>query len=173
MIKHWAKVAKAETHPAQVLEVLKHSRETNPYLRGLIAYAGFPQTGIEYRRRPRYRGESKFQWWDYFSLAVTGITSFSAKPLHLTTWLGLILSAVSFLAALFYLGLYLSGRVAVAGFTTIILVQLFLAGVQLLSIGLIGKYIAGIFDDVKNRPRSVVEKSTLPEGTVFQNGILD
>jgi glycosyltransferase involved in cell wall biosynthesis len=157
----------------QVLEVLKHFREANPYLRGLIAYAGFNQIGVSYKRRKRYSGKSKFLWWDYFSLAWIGITSFSSKPLQFTTWLGFLLSVFSFLAALFYLSLFVLGRVKVAGFTTTILLQLFLTGVQLLSIGLIGKYIAAIFDEVKSRPRSIVETVAGQDTALAKPGVLD
>lgn len=141
----------------KVLEALKSFKEANPYLRGLIAYAGFRQLGITYARRPRFRGVSKFSWWDYFSLAWDGITSFSAKPLRLATWFGFGLSTLSFLAGIFYLILFLAGGVAVPGFTTLILVHLFLAGVQLLSMGLIGTYVGAIFHEVKQRPRSIIE----------------
>ena len=141
----------------QVLTALASFQEANPYLRGLIAYAGFPQIGIPYARRPRYKGVSKFSWWDYVSLAWNGITSFSAKPLKIATWIGFLMSSLSFMTGTFYLVLFLMGKIQVPGFTTLILVQLFLAGVQLLSMGLMGTYVGAIFDEVKRRPRSIIE----------------
>ncbi len=141
----------------QVIEAIKHFKESKIYLRGLIAFAGFEQIGITYDRRPRFKGESKFSWWDYVSLAWTGLVSFSSKPLRLVTWLGLLISGVSFAGFLFYLWLYFFSGVPVRGFTTLILVQLLLAGVQLLCVGLMGSYIGFIFDEVKRRPQGIIE----------------
>jgi glycosyltransferase involved in cell wall biosynthesis len=147
----------------RVLTALSDFKESRIYLRGLISYIGFDQAGIAYDRRPRYRGASKFSWWDYLELALTGITSFSSKPLRIATWLGLLFASTSFAGMVFYLGLFLSGRVGVKGFTTLILVNLLLSGVQLLCIGLMGVYVGGVFEEVKRRPWAIVEK-TLPAG---------
>ena len=141
----------------QVIEIIKSFDESNPYLRGLIAYAGFNQIGIPYDRRPRFRGESKFSWWEYLQLALDGITSFSHKPLNIAVWLGFTFSLASFFAVLFYIWLYLFFGIGVPGFTTLILVHLFLAGIQLLFLGVLGTYIGRIFDQVKRRPVSIVE----------------
>lgn len=140
-----------------VVNELKSLPERLLYLRGLIASLGFEQIGIPYERRARYGGESKFSWLGYLQLAVDGITSFSTRPLRLATFLGILISFASFLGFCFYLGLFLFVGVPVAGFTTLVLTQLFLAGVQLLSIGIVGAYIGRIFIEVKQRPRSVVE----------------
>jgi glycosyltransferase involved in cell wall biosynthesis len=141
----------------QVIDALATFKESQIYLRGLIAYAGFSQKGIVYDRRPRFRGVSKFNWYGYVALAWTGISSFSSKPLRIVTWLGTVLSAVSFLGCLFYLALYVVVGVPARGFTTLILVQLLLAGVQLLCVGLMGSYIGFIFEEVKRRPQAFVE----------------
>ncbi len=146
----------------KVVKALSEFKEANPYIRGLISYAGFKQVGFSYDRRPRYRGVSKFTWFDYLNLAWTGITSFSSKPLEIATWIGLTFAGLSFLGTLFYLGLYFTGHIPVRGFTTLVLIQLFIAGVQLLCIGLLGKYLGFIFKEVKSRPLSIVEKS-IPE----------
>lgn len=145
----------------QVIEAIKTFEESNPYLRGLIAYAGFNQIGIQYDRRPRYQGDSKFSWWEYVKLAVDGITSFSHKPLNIAVWVGLIFSIASFAGVLFYLWLYFYYGVGIAGFTTLILVHLFLAGTQLMFFGILGAYVGRIFDEVKRRPRSIVETITI------------
>lgn len=141
----------------KVLHCLSYFREANPYLRGLIAYSGFRQIGIPYDRRARFHGESKFTYFQYIQLAVDGITSFSRKPLALATWAGLSLSLISFLAAGFYFLKYVFVGAALPGFTTIILVQLFLAGVQLFCVGIVGAYVGRIFDDVKQRPRAIID----------------
>ena len=141
----------------QVVDILGSFKESKIYLRGLIAFAGFNQKGIPYDRRPRHRGVSKFSWFEYMALAWTGIASFSSKPLKIVTWLGIILSVISFCGCIFYLALYALVGVPARGFTTMILVQLLLAGVQLLCVGLMGSYIGLIFEEVKGRPRAIVE----------------
>jgi len=162
----------------RVVECLREFKESNPYLRGLIAYAGFPQIGIPYSRRARYRGKSKFSWFQYWKLAWDGITSFSREPLNLATWCGGVLSALSLGGAVFYFIYYFVMRPQAPGFTTIILCMLFLAGVQLLFLGVLGAYIGRIFDEVKRRPISIVEEfypanqgDTRPIETPQANGL--
>jgi polyisoprenyl-phosphate glycosyltransferase len=142
----------------QVISSLSEFREASPYLRGLISYIGFQQASFPYHRRPRYRGISKFSWWSYFELAWDGITSFSRKPLVVAAWVGAALAGASFLGAGYYLGLYFIVGTGLPGFTTLVLLQLFLAGVQLLCIGVIGTYLGRVFEEVKQRPRSIVER---------------
>lgn len=142
----------------KVLDCLKGFKEMNPYLRGLIAYAGFNQKGIEYTRRARYKGESKFNWFGYFQLALDGITSFSRKPLAIATWSGFGLFIFSILASFYYLLMHFVVGVKQPGFTTLVIMQLFFAGVQLLCIGILGAYIGRIFEEVKSRPRFIVEE---------------
>lgn len=143
----------------QVIECLRNLPEANPYIRGLVAYAGFPQTGFIYDRRPRYHGVSKFSWFQYLSLAWDGVTSFSREPLNLATWAGAILAVISFISAIFYLCLHLMVGSKAPGFTTLMLTMLFLSGVQLLCLGVVGTYIGRIFEDVKRRPISIIEKT--------------
>ncbi len=142
----------------KVIECLKSFKEANPYLRGIISYAGFNQIGVSYNRRPRYDGVSKFKWWDYFQLAWDGITSFSRKPLALATWIGFGFAFLSFSGMFVYLLIHLFIGTRLPGFTTIVLFQLFLAGIQLICLGVLGAYISRIFEDVKNRPRSIIEE---------------
>lgn len=133
--------------------------ERDPYLRGLVSFIGFRQIGVPYHRGKRLHGPSKFSYFDYLRLAWDAITSFSQVPLKLIALAGFCLSGISFLASLFYLGLYITGKVPVQGFTTLILILLFVSGVQLLCLGILGEYIARIFDEVKARPRSIVTDS--------------
>ncbi|MBI3860854.1 MAG: glycosyltransferase family 2 protein [Planctomycetia bacterium] len=146
----------------QVIECLRQFREANPYLRGLIAYAGFSQTGIVYDRRPRYRGVSKFSWFQYWRLAWDATTSFSHEPLNVATYLGIALSLVSFTGALGYLIFHFAHGTRAPGFTTLIFSIFFLAGIQLICIGVIGVYVGRIFEEVKSRPKSFVETAYPP-----------
>lgn len=141
----------------KVLHSLNKFKEVNPYIRGLIAYTGFNQTGVAYDRRPRYDGKSKFGYLDYWSMALDGLTAFSRKPLAIVSWLGFALAFASFLGALFYIWFHFIVGTRLPGFTTLILVHLFLAGIQLLCFGMMGAYIARIFDEVKRRPLSIIE----------------
>ncbi len=143
-----------------VIDALKNFPEKGLYLRGMIAYAGFSQFGIPYCRRPRWKGESKFSWFDYVALALTGVTSFSAKPLFLVLWLGTLLSILSFLGFVLYLCFWLFGGIPVKGFTTLVLIHLGLSGVNLICLGAIGRYVGAIFDEVKGRPRYILDPST-------------
>lgn len=140
-----------------VLEKVLQFQESSIYLRGIISYVGYNQIGIPYNRRKRFFGESKFRWRDYMHLAIDGITSFSQRPLYMTAYAGIMLSAASFMGMLFYLAQYFSGSIPVKGFTTLILVQLLLTGIQLLCLGINGLYVGRIFEEVKKRPRSFVQ----------------
>ena len=141
----------------EVVNQLAGFKENNPYLRGLVSFIGYEQVGIPYDRRPRYSGETKFNWWSYFSLAVDGITSFSRRPLMLATWLGMLFSLFSFVGFFFYFLYYFIVGIQIQGFTTLVLVMLLLSGIQLFCMGVLGAYIGRIFDDVKKRPISIVE----------------
>lgn len=133
--------------------------ERNLYLRGLISYAGFKQTGIPYDREARTRNASKFTFWSYTSLALDALASFSRAPLKLISMMGLLMSFLSFISMAFYFILYLLGQIPVRGFATLILVLLLIAGIQLLSLGIVGEYICRIFDEVKRRPRTIISDS--------------
>lgn len=141
---------------AVVRTLTERMPEHNPYLRGLVSYAGFRQIGVPYERHRRHAGASKFSYFGYLRLAWDAITSFSRAPLMLVSWLGFCLAAVAAVGIIGYFVLYLSGGVEAKGFTTLILVILFVSGVQLISLGILGQYIARIFDEVKNRPRSII-----------------
>lgn len=146
----------------KVVDALKGFKESSLYLRGLISYIGYRQIGVPYQRRPRYRGISKFSLIDYFVLAMDGITSFSKKPLTFVTLAGFILSLVGFVGILVYAALFFAGKISQPGFTTMILVILAASGVQLFSLGLIGIYIGRIFEEVKGRPRALIEAQFPP-----------
>lgn len=144
----------------RVVRVLRERfKEHNPYLRGLISYAGFRQAGVPYAREARAAGISKFSFWSYMSLAFDALTSFSRLPLRLVSFIGVVISMLSFVALICYLVLYFAGMIPVRGFATLILVMLLAGGLQLLSLGLVGEYICRIFDEVKGRPRTIVADS--------------
>lgn len=132
-------------------------REHNPYLRGLISYTGFNQIGVPYAREARKLGRSKFTLSSYLMLALDAVTSFSRIPLKLVTLVGITLSLFSFVGFLIYFAAWLVGDIPVRGFTTLLLVILLASGIQLFSLGILGEYIGRIFDEVKNRPRTIIQ----------------
>jgi len=142
-----------------VVEMLKEMREENRYVRGLSAWVGFPQTGIYFDRDPRYAGEVKYTLAKSMKVALSGITSFSEKPLNFSSYAGFIITAFSFVYAVYLLiSKTIRPDLVIQGWTTTIIVILFFGGVQLISIGIIGQYIAKIYREVKRRPLYVIKE---------------
>ena len=147
----------------RVVEALRTLREGHRFMKGLFAWVGFPSKAILYERAPRHAGHSKWNYWKLWNFAIEGVTSFTVMPLKLASYLGL---AVSVFAALFILQLVvrtiLFGN-PVAGYPSLMAVVLFLGGVQLLTLGIVGEYLGRIFNETKRRPLYLVE-SFLPPG---------
>lgn len=148
-----------------VVDLINRMPEKNRFVRGLRAWAGFRKTGIEYERRERAGGEPKYTGTKLLKLAADGIFSFSATPLRLATVLGLVVSGISFLGAGFTLFQRLFpdwfaqfGLAPVPGYATIVISILFVGGVQLVCIGLVGEYVGRIYDETKQRPAWVVQE---------------
>jgi glycosyltransferase involved in cell wall biosynthesis len=140
----------------RVVAVLREMPERNKFLRGLRTWAGFRQTSLPYERDARYAGHTKYSFAKLLRLAFDGIVSYSYVPLRLSYAFGLLVSGSSFALAVVYLGQRLfSQKYIPQGFTTIAILILFLGGVQLLSLGLVGEYIGRIYDEVKRRPEFV------------------
>jgi polyisoprenyl-phosphate glycosyltransferase len=132
-------------------------RERHRFIRGMTAWVGFRQTAVPYARPPRTRGETKWPLRKMLRFAVDGLTSFSLVPLQLATWLGFFVSAFSFLYILVVLWLKLRG-INVTGWTTLMFFILFLGGVQLILIGVLGEYLGRIYEEVKRRPLYLVDE---------------
>lgn len=143
----------------KVLDYLKKFDEKNLYLRGLVSYIGFNQTGINYERKERLSGKSKFSIMDYIALALNAITSFTKKPLLIIFYIGTFFSLLSFILIPIYLLLFLFGFVETKGFTTLILIFLFFFGFLTLLIGILGVYIGYILDEVKKRPTYIIDEN--------------
>lgn len=141
------------------LTALLAHEEVNLFLRGIIPTIGFSTSIIYYERQDREYGETKYTLRKMLSLALNGITSFSVAPLRLVTVLGLAVSAAAFIAALWviFVKVFYYGH-AVPGWASTVLPILFLGGIQLLSLGVIGEYIGKIYLEVKKRPRFLIEQ---------------
>lgn len=141
----------------RLVKVLVSMREHNRYLRGMRAWAGFKQTGIEYDREKRFADESGYSIRKYVALALNAIFSFSYKPLKYLTVLGLIISAISFEEALRIIILKLTNRFPeVPGWAYLSVAVLLLFGIVFIALGIIGEYIARIYDELKQRPQFVI-----------------
>lgn len=140
----------------KVVEILKSLPERSRFLRGLRAWVGFRQVGIEYERASRYAGNPKYTFAKLARLALDGIFSFSAVPLRLVSWLGM----TSALIALLSIGVVLYFRLftdrAIPGWASTVIPLLLLSGIQLLAIGVLGEYVVRIFVEVKQRPSYLV-----------------
>ena len=141
----------------QVVDLLNAMPERNRYMRGLRAWVGFRQTAIGFVRPGRHAGTVKYTFRRSLGLALNGIISLSKAPLRLATWFGFFVSVASFLLGLVYFIARLRGEEAfVKGWASTVIIMLFLGGVQLLTIGIIGEYLSRIYDEVKQRPLYVV-----------------
>jgi glycosyltransferase involved in cell wall biosynthesis len=141
----------------RVVEQFKQLREKDRFVRGLVSWIGFKQTGVRYSRDKRYAGDTKFPYRKMIKFALDGITSFSDVPLKLATWLGYL---TSFLALLYACSVIVQKVLGytVQGWATTMVVMLFLGGVQLISLGIIGEYIGRIFNEAKQRPLYVIDE---------------
>ncbi len=141
-----------------VKELLRFD-ESNIFLRGLIPKIGFKTDTVYYSRQERFAGKTHYNISKMTALFIDGITSFSIKPIRLITFLGLLVAFFGFVLILWALYRYIIGE-TVAGWTSMTCVLLFLGGIQLISLGVIGEYIGKIYIETKNRPRYIIEKRT-------------
>jgi glycosyltransferase involved in cell wall biosynthesis len=142
----------------KVVDLLNTMPERNRYIRGLRAWVGFRQTAVEFDRPARFAGEAKYTFRKSLALAVNGIISLSKAPLRIATWFGLIVSLTSFILAVAFVIEKLTVGFEIRGWASTVVIILFLGGVQLLTIGIIGEYISRIYDEVKQRPLYVVRQ---------------
>jgi dolichol-phosphate mannosyltransferase len=133
--------------------------ERNRFIRGMVSWVGFRQVAVRYRRQARHSGETKYPLRKMLKFALDGITSFSFLPLRLAMWSGFAVSAVAFLYIVIVVALKFLG-INWPGYTSIMGSILFLGGVQLIMIGILGEYLARIFDEVKRRPLYLLGEST-------------
>jgi len=143
----------------KVVEALRTMREKHRFMRGMSVWVGFKQVGVEYVRAERYAGETKYPLKKMLRFALDGITSFSFFPLQVATYVGFIAAAVAILGIILTVILRLTGSHAFYGQATTLVAVLFLGGVQLISLGIIGEYLGRIYDEVKGRPLYIVREA--------------
>ena len=147
----------------KVVDALNQLPERNVFFRALSFWVGFKKTEVTYRVQERTEGESKWSTKSLIKYAITNITSFSSAPLHIVTILGFIMAAVAVIFSVISLVQKFMG-VALGGFTTVIVLLLFIGSVLMISLGIMGYYIARIYDEIKGRPKYIVSRVCGREG---------
>jgi len=143
----------------KVVNVMGKMRERHRFLRGMAAWVGYRQVGVEYDRKERFAGSTKYPLSKMLKLALNAITSFSYFPLQIATYLGFVCAALSIVAIPVVIVLRLSHGAALLGQATTLIMVLFLGGVQLITLGILGEYIGRIYDEVKGRPLYIVSEA--------------
>ncbi|HPC06891.1 MAG TPA: glycosyltransferase family 2 protein [Anaerolineaceae bacterium] len=142
-----------------VVKVMNSMREKHRFLRGMSSWVGYRQIGVSYHRAARFAGETKYPLKKMLKLALNAVTSFSYFPLQLATYMGFISAGISIVAIPIVIIMRLTGSQAFFGQATTLLAVLFLGGVQLISLGILGEYIGRIYDEVKGRPLYIVSEA--------------
>ena len=148
----------------KVVTVLNRMRERHRFPRAMVAWVGFRQIGIPYKRAARVAGETKYPFRKMLRLAINAVTGFSYFPLQLATYFGFICAGLSALAIPLVILLRVSGRAELVGQATTLIAVLFLGGVQLISLGILGEYVGRLYDEAKGRPLYVLSEE--PEAVV-------
>ncbi len=146
----------------KVVEVVKQMRERHRFPRAMVAWVGFRQTGVPYKRAARSSGETKYPLRKMLRLAINAVTGFSYFPLQLATYFGFICAGLSAVAIPLVVLIRLSGRSALLGQATTLIAVLFLGGVQLISLGILGEYVGRLYDEAKGRPLYVLREEPGP-----------
>ncbi len=143
----------------KVVNVMGQMRERHRFLRGMAAWVGYRQVGVEYDRKERFAGKTKYPFSKMLKLALNAVTSFSYFPLQLATYLGFVCAGISIVAIPVVIFLRLSHSAALLGQATTLITVLFLGGVQMITLGILGEYIGRIYDEVKGRPLYIVSQA--------------
>lgn len=149
----------------RAVDALLQLREQHRFMKGLFAWVGYRTIAVDYRRTPRAAGVTKFSYWKLWNFALEGITSFTILPLKLATYLGIFVAILAFLAGLVVIAKTLLWGERVAGYPTLMVTILFLGGIQLFFIGVLGEYLGRIYNETKIRPLYVVQEFSAPQPT--------
>jgi polyisoprenyl-phosphate glycosyltransferase len=142
----------------RVVDAIKCMPERTRFMKGLFAWVGFKQASILYDRPQRYKGQTKWNYWKLWNFALDGITSFSLLPLKVWSYIGFTFSIIAFVYATFLVIRTMLFGIDVPGYASLMVVMLFLGGLQLITLGIIGEYMGRIFEEVKRRPLYLVRE---------------
>jgi glycosyltransferase involved in cell wall biosynthesis len=155
----------------RAVDALKALRERHRFMKGLFGWVGFRQAGVPYDRAPRAAGNSKWNYWTLWNFALEGITSFSAAPLKIATYVGLLTALAAFAFGAWIVFKTLVWGDPVAGYPSLMTVVLFLGGVQLIALGLIGEYLGRLYEESKQRPLYLIDRAVAPRGDSIAAGL--
>lgn len=141
-----------------VVDTLRAMPERDRFVRGMVSWVGFRQTALPYKRAERFAGESKYPLRKMLRFATDGILSFSTKPLQMSVAMGMVCASLALLGIVYTLYLRLFTNIWVEGWTALMIAVLFIGGVQLICVGILGEYVGRIYNEIKNRPLYVVEE---------------
>lgn len=144
-----------------VVDVIHRMPENNLFIRGLVSWVGFKATGIEYVPGSRYKGKTAYTIPKMLNFAINGITAFGTSPIRLSFYIGTLCSALAFFYAIYAIAVHFFSDQTVPGWTSVIASLLFLSGIQLIMIGIIGEYIGKIYMEAKNRPNYIISESKI------------
>lgn len=142
-----------------VVDALRAMPERDRFVRGMVAWAGFKQVAVPYRRAARFAGRSKYPLLAMVRFALDGVTSFSRAPLRAVTWTGVVVSGVALVAIVYALVMGAATGALIGGWTAVVMAVLFVGGIQLLSLGVVGEYVGRIYGEAKRRPLYVVQET--------------
>ncbi|HEY5337570.1 MAG TPA: glycosyltransferase family 2 protein [Rhizomicrobium sp.] len=142
----------------KVVDALLAFPERNRFMKGLFAWVGFKQTGVPFTRRPRVQGKTSWNYWKLVNFAIDGVTGFSTVPLRVWSVLGALVSLIGFAYAIFLIVRTIAFGVDVPGYASIMVTVLFLGGVQLLCLGMLGEYLGRLYMEAKGRPIYIVSR---------------
>jgi polyisoprenyl-phosphate glycosyltransferase len=148
----------------RALDALKQVRERQRFMKGLFTWVGYKQLAVVYDRDPRHAGETKWNYWRLWNFAIDGITSFSGAPLKLATYIGLVTAALAFVFGLWVMTKALLFGDPVRGYPSLMVIVLFLGGVQLVALGVIGEYLGRLYVESKQRPLYLIDEYHPPHG---------
>jgi glycosyltransferase involved in cell wall biosynthesis len=154
----------------RAVAALRQLRERHRFMKGLFGWVGFNQVAIPYRREARLAGQSNFGFWKLWNFALEGVTSFSTAPLRVATYFGLATAMLAFVFAIWIIFKAALYGDRVAGWPTMMVVILFMGGIQLIALGLIGEYLGRLYDESKQRPLYLVDVWQPGAGGVFSSG---
>jgi dolichol-phosphate mannosyltransferase len=144
----------------KIVDKLNELPEKNKFVRGIRSWLGYKQVGLEYERDKRLAGKPKFTFSKLVKLAFDGLISFSHKPLSAASYLGMIITVISFIVIVSLIFMKLFIGIDLEGWTSTFVAILFMGGVQLMFLGILGEYIGRIYDEVKNRPEYIVKETS-------------
>jgi len=152
----------------KAVDALAGLRERNRFMKGLFAWIGYNSVNIRYARDKRFAGTTKWNYWRLWNLAIEGFTSFTTAPLKMSTYIGMLTAALSLIYGIYIIARTLMFGNPIAGYPSLIVVILFIGGVQLISIGIIGEYLSRIFDETKKRPLYLIKEQILNQSLESQ-----